>query len=601
MKRFLIIVTTLILALATNSFAETAPNIQNIPNRKVTSLDGNWKRIIDPYENGYYTFRREVYDGGYPQDKIYSDKTKLQEYDFETSPELHVPGDWNTQMPELYYYEGTVWYRKRFNYDLESTKRLFLHFEAANYESVVWLNGVRLGSHVGGFTPFCFEITEGIKEGENSLVVKVDNKRHQDTVPTVTSDWWNYGGITRSVSLVETPESFIEDYYLQLEKGTTNILKGHVELSNAANEQITVEIPELKISETYTTNNNGEVEFEIKAKPQLWNPEEPKLYDVVVSSESDRVEDKIGFRTIETSGCDILLNGKKIFCRGVSIHEERIGDSGRSFTKEHAYSLLSIAKEMGCNFVRLAHYPHNEAMIREAERLGIMVWSEIPVYWTISWENEATYQNAEKQLYDMIDRDKNRCNVVIWSIANETPHGEARMKFLTRLANKARSMDDVRLVAAAMERTQLENNVQTVRDDLEQILDIISFNQYVGWYGPDYNLCDKVNWTFTQNKPVFISEFGGGALYGHHGADNERFTEEYQRILYEKQLAMFERIDGLAGITPWVLKDFRSPRRQVTGLQDDFNRKGLISDKGERKQAFYVMQEWYEKIQQQYK
>lgn len=594
MKRVLSIVATLLLV--TTSFAEQAPNIQNIPNRKTTSLDGNWKRLIDPFENGYYNYRMQPYDDGYAQDKTYSDKTKLQEYDFETAPELHVPGDWNTQMPELYYYEGTVWYRKRFDYDLESSKRLFLHFEAANYECRVWLNGEQLGVHIGGYTPFSFEITDKVKSGENSVVVKVDNKRHIDAIPTVNSDWWNYGGLTRSVSLIETPKSFIEDYYLQLGQGETNLLKGRIELNGAANEQVWVKIPELGVSKSYMTNSNGDVEFEIKAKPKLWSPEDPKLYDVVISSNNDVIEDKIGFRTIETKGNEIHLNGKKIFCRGVCIHEERIGDSGRAFSSDHAKGLLTIAKEMGCNFVRLAHYPHNEAMIREAERMGLLVWSEIPVYWTISWENEQTYQNAEKQLSDMIDRDKNRCNVIIWSIANETPHGDARLKFLTRLANKARSMDDVRLVAAAMEKNQLENNTLTVQDELGDLLDIISFNEYVGWYDGDNDKCDIVNWEFPQDKPVFISEFGGGALYGNHGDDNERFTEEYQRILFEKQIAMFERIEGLAGTTPWILKDFRSPRRQVPGLQDDFNRKGLVSDKGERKQAFYVMQEWYEKI-----
>ncbi len=581
--------------------AQQAPNIQNIPNRDITKLDGNWKSIVDPFENGYYNYRLKPYDEGYAQDHTYSDKRELQEYDFETSQELHVPGDWNTQRPQLYYYEGTVWYRKRFTYDLAEGKRLFLHFEAANYETRVWLNGKPLGSHIGGYTPFSFEITDKLVEGDNSVVVKVDNKRHVDAVPTINSDWWNYGGLTRSVELVETSKSFIEDYFLELKDAETKVLKGRIELNGASGaETVTLKIPELKISNEYTTDANGVVEFEIKAKPELWSPENPKLYDIEVSSSSDSVNDRVGFRTIETQGKDILLNGKKIFCRGVCIHEERVGDSGRAYNADHARTLLGWAKEMGCNFVRLAHYPHNEAMIREAERLGLMVWSEIPVYWTISWENEDTYQNAEKQLTDMIDRDKNRCNIIIWSIANETPHGDARLKFLTRLANKARSMDDVRLIAAAMEKSRVNSSTMTVKDDLGDLLDIISFNQYVGWYEGNNEKPNQVNWVFDQDKPVFLSEFGGGALYGHHGPSDERFTEDYQRVLYENLVKMFDRMDGLAGTAPWVLKDFRSPRRQVPNLQDDFNRKGLISDKGEYKEAFYVMQEWYEKLKTQY-
>lgn len=586
---------------AINAYAEQAPNIQNITGRETISLNGNWKSIVDPFENGYYNYRLQPYDEGYAQDNTYSDKRLLQEYDFSTSPELYVPGDWNTQRAQLYYYEGTVWYRKRFDYSIKESKRLFLHFEAANYETRVWINGKSLGVHVGGYTPFSFEVTSLVKEGENSIVVKVDNKRNVDAVPTVNSDWWNYGGITRSVKLVETPKAFIEDYYLQLKKGDKSTIEGNIELNGVDSPQkVKVEIPELNLSKEYTTDKSGKVSFEIKAKPELWNPNNPKLYSVKISSNDDSVNDEIGFRTIETRGKEILLNGEKIFCRGVSIHEERPGDSGRAFSKEHAQTLLSWAKEMGCNFVRLAHYPHNEAMIKEAERVGLLVWSEIPVYWTISWENAETYQNAEKQLSDMIDRDKNRCNVVIWSVANETPHGDARLNFLTNLVKKARSMDNVRLIAAAMEKETMPNGKLSVNDDLGELLDIISFNEYVGWYDGTHEKCDRVDWEFIQNKPIFISEFGGGALYGNHGEEDELFTEEYQRVLYEKQVAMFNRIDGLAGTTPWVLKDFRSPRRQVPNIQDDFNRKGLVSDKGERKQAFYVMQNWYKKLKDEW-
>lgn len=191
------------------SWAQLAPQIMNIDARQVTSLDGQWKTIVDPFENGYYDYRLNPYDDGYAQDRTYSDRTKLQEYDFETNKTLFVPGDWNTQRPQLYYYEGTVWYRKHFTYDLQPGKRLFLNFGAVNYEAIVWLNGKRLGSHIGGFTAFNFEITNLLKEGVNSLVVKVDNKRRPEGVPTVNADWWNFGGITRPVTLVEVPSTYI--------------------------------------------------------------------------------------------------------------------------------------------------------------------------------------------------------------------------------------------------------------------------------------------------------------------------------------------------------------------------------------------------------
>jgi len=588
--------------LSVPGFAQQAPQIMSVSARQTTSLDGQWKTIVDPFENGYYDYRLKPYDGGYAQDKTYSDKTKLQEYDFETDKSLFVPGDWNTQRPQLYYYEGTVWYRKHFEYSLKPGKRLFLNFGAVNYEAIVWLNGKRLGKHIGGFTPFNFEITNLLKEGLNSLVVKVDNKRLPEAVPTVNADWWNFGGITRPVTLVEMPSTYIRDYYVQLQKNDKNVIEGWVQLDGSAKVQkINLNIPELGIRKEVTTNLNGYAYFHIKAKPILWTPEAPKLYTVNLSSEADKVSEEIGFRTIRTEGTKILLNDKEIFCKGISIHEETAYYSGRAYSRDQAHTLLTWAKELGCNFVRLAHYPHNEEMIREAERMGFLVWSEIPVYWTIHWENIDTYQNAEQQLSDMIARDKNRCNIIIWSIANETPHSESRLTFLTKLANKVRELDNVRLVGAAMEKEEVQSGIMTVNDPLEKVLDIISFNEYVGWYDGDSKKCDLVNWTFNTHKPVFISEFGGDALYGLHGSATERFTEEYQEDLYLRQINMLKRIPGLAGTTPWILKDFRSPRRHLPEIQDDFNRKGLFSDKGQKKKAFFVLQKWYQELTERYK
>ncbi len=581
----------------TNLFAQVSPQIINVDGRQTQSLDGLWKTIVDPFENGYYDYRRMPYKGGYGSDKDITDKTVLQEYNFATEKTLFVPGDWNTQRAELYYYEGTVWYRNRFQYQLKNNKRVFLHFGAVNYEAIVFVNGKEVGKHVGGFTPFNFEVTGLLKTGENSVVVKVDNKRYLEAVPTINTDWWNYGGITRQVNLIETPATFVRDYYVQLKKSDKNTLTGWVQLDGTElNKPVKIEIPELKIIQQLTPNVSGFAAFECKIKPEYWTPENPKLYKVNIITDNEKVTDEIGFRTIETQGTKILLNGKPIFLRGVSIHEEAAFRNGRAYSKEEDITLLQWAKDMGCNFVRLAHYPHNEQMIRQAERMGILVWSEIPVYWTIQWKNTDTYKNAENQLTDNITRDKNRANIIIWSIANETPQSPERLSFLTRLAEKTRLLDPVRLLGAAMEKEEIKQDLMTVDDPLSKIMDVLSFNQYVGWYDGLPEKCDRVNWTFEIQKPVIITEFGGCALYGMRGGKTERFTEDYQEDLYIRSVNMLKRIPGLAGCTPWILKDFRSPRRQLRDIQDDFNRKGLISDKGQKKRAFFVMQKWYEEI-----
>jgi len=311
------------------------------------------------------------------------------------------------------------------------------------------------------------------------------------------------------------------------------------------------------------------------------------------------LNDEIGFRTIETRGKQILLNGKPIFLRGICSHEETAYTNHRCTTAEDADTLISWAKDLGCNFMRLAHYQHNENAIRECERQGIMVWEELPCYWTIDWENPATYACAERQLTEMILRDRNRANVIIWSVANETPHSEARDKFLAGLAQHVRSLDNTRLVSMAMEVLGASNYLNRLNDNMNKYVDVVSFNQYIGWYR-DVNDAPKMKWEIPYDKPVIISEFGGGAVAGKHGDKGQRWTEEFQERLYEENLAMLDKIEGLSGTTPWVLKDFRSPRRPHPVLQDDFNRKGLVSDQGKRKKAFYVVQKWYAEKKHQY-
>jgi beta-glucuronidase len=576
----------------------------NVSGRDVLTLNGKWNIIIDPYENGYYDYRYEPFDrnpeptGGYFLDRQPSGKSDLLEYNFDHSPVLTVPKDWNSQDSKLLYYEGTLWYRRLFEYKKKSpSDRIFIYFGAVNYETDVYLNGKKLGKHIGGFTPFSFEITDILKEGKNSVVVKVDNKRQRDGVPTLNTDWWNYGGITRDVMIVAVPETFIADYFLQIAKGRDNLISGYVRLNGPAKVQkVKVEIPELKIITEVTTGEDGLAKIEIPVRKMVyWSPENPKLYRVSLSTGIETINEMIGFRTIATRGTDILLNGEPVFLRGICIHEENPMRGGRAYSAEDARLLLGWAKELNCNYVRLAHYPHNENMARVADEMGILVWEEIPVYWTIRWDNPATYKNAEDQLTALITRDKNRASVIIWSMANETPVSEARTGFLTNLASHARSLDDTRLISAALEvhRNPGNPDERIVEDPFAETVDIINFNQYVGWYDGLPPLCDQIRWIIPYNKPVMISEFGADALQGLHGDPLTRWTEEYQEDLYRRTLAMLSKIPQFRGLSPWILCDFRSPRRTLPGIQDGWNRKGLIGENGTKKKAFYVLQEFY--------
>ena len=586
--------TAALLSLSFPIFAEEVPLVGNIYGRNTVSLTGEWNYIVDVQEEGYYDYRMNPMPGGFFINAKPRTPKDLIEYDFDKSPSMMIPSDWNTKDEKLFFYEGTVWFKKSFNFTPKQGRRTLLYFGAVNYEAHVWVNGKKAGYHKGGFTAFNMDVTDLLKDGENFVIVKVDNKRHAEDVPTQIFDWWNYGGITRDVMLVDVSPVYVENYSLKLDRENYSLIHFKANLSKAEKgKKVTLSIPELKIEKTFTTAEDGSIEADLSAKPVLWCPENPKLYDVRISLEGESVSDKIGFRSITTSGKKILLNGKQVYLKGISIHDEKPYGGGRANSPEDAAVLLGWAKELGCNFVRLAHYPHNEYTVREAEKMGIMVWSEIPVYWTIAWTNPDTYENARCQLRDMIARDQNRANVIIWSIANETPHSPERDTFLGSLATYARTCDDSRLISMAMEVTSASNFHNRLQDNMNKYVDVISFNEYIGWYR-DVDDAPKMTWEVPYEKPVIVSEFGGGARYGRHGSKDERWTEEFQENLYIQNTAMLDKIDGLSGTTPWILKDFRSPRRVLPDVQDYYNRKGLVSDDGHKKKAFFIMQKWYE-------
>lgn len=578
----------------------------NVYNREHLSLNGAWNYIVDPYETGFYNYRYQPFDafenpgsGAFFTNTKPVSKTDLVEYDFDKADTINVPGDWNSQKEKLFYYEGTIWYKKSFDYsNLDEGQRSFVYFGAANYRADVYLNGKKLGSHVGGFTPFYFETTGLLKPKDNFLIVKVDNKRLKEGVPTLNTDWWNYGGITRNVSIVQVSQNYIADYLIQLNPDNEKEIKGFIQLNGKAisNKAITIEIPELKISKNLQTNASGLADLQLVLKKvSYWSPENPKLYEVVIRAGADMLSDQIGFRTIKTEGTKILLNDAPVYLKGISIHEENALRGGRAYSMEDAELLLGYAKELGCNYVRLAHYPHNEHMVRLADKMGMMVWEENPVYWTIQWENPETYKNAENQLTEAINRDKNRASVIIWSMANETPNSGARLNFLTQLAAKTGELDNTRLISAALEQSSVdkEGNIRTIHDPFADVVDVLSFNQYIGWYDGLADKCRKISWQISQNKPVLISEFGAGALQGYHADSLTRWSEEYQEYVYKETLDMISRIPQLSGFSPWILVDFRSPRRMLAGIQDGWNRKGLISEKGKKKKAFFVLQKFY--------
>lgn len=594
MKRLLTISLLLLAALALNA-AERAPFMTNVYGRNgVTSLNGKWDAIVDLYDLGC---QRQL-----PLNRKAQKGSEFYEYSWEGGLRLNVPGDWNSQAPELKYYEGTVWYARHIDFTPDAARRQFLYFAAVSLRCKVYLNGELIAEHEGSFTPFQVEVTDLLMQGDNFLCVEVNNNRKVEAIPAMSYDWWSYGGITRDVFLISTPKVYIHDYSIALEKSDPSVINASLTLSDAVSQEVAIDIPELKVHTVLRTDAQGCASATIKAPKSLvkWAPEVPKLYDVNFSCPSDAVSERIGFRTLGVDGTSILVNGKKVFMRSISFHEEISQRMGRACSLSDAHVLLSEAAALGVNMVRLAHYPQNEHIVRLAEEMGIVLWEEIPLWQSIDFGNPYTRALAVDMYREMIWRDHNRCAVCFWGIANETKPGEVRDAFLTEILETAKSMDNTRLFSIANDIVYYkpETGFFEMQDKFVEKLDVVGINKYMGWYAPWPLRPEDCIWKVALDKPLIISEFGGEALYGQSGDENwaDSWSEEYQAKLYRDNLEMFKNIPNLAGVSPWVLFDFRSPYRFHPTNQDGWNRKGLVSDQGQRKKAWYIMHDYYNEL-----
>lgn len=550
--------------------------------RRRESLGGQWHYALDRYDT---CLRKKWFEEKYYDEQGYSLPV---DYSFDEWPVMQLPACWNMVSREYFLYEGSMVFTRRFSYVSETEEEVFLRIGAANYICRVFLNGEYVGLHRGGSTPAFWNITDKLQK-ENRIVITVDNTRRVEYVPTENVDWFHYGGIYRDIELLRVPKTHIKAFRIALvPDGTFRRIRAVVKLSQAVSATAQLSIEELGIRQEISITE-GVGEIIIEAAPVLWSPEKPKLYQVELSCGKDRVRDKVGFREIKVENGEILLNGKRIFLRGICCHEDS-EKNGKAVSEEERREDILLAKELGCNFMRITHYPHHERMAQLADEIGMLLWEEIPVYWAIRFECENTYEDAQNQLRELIARDYNRASVIVWSVGNENADTQERLRFMSRLTQCARREDDTRLISAAC-LVDSERNV--IADRLTDYLDIIGINEYCGWYTPDFEKLPQLMENSHPIKPVIITEFGADALAGHHGTITDKGTEECQAYIYERQIEVLRGIPYIKGMTPWLLKDFRSPRR-ASALQNYYNRKGLLSeDKQHKKLAFRVLQKFY--------
>lgn len=564
-----------------------ASNMVFTDGRKQESLNGPWHYAVDQYDT---CIRQKWFEERYVDSQGF---TLPVDYSFDEWPAMELPSCWNTVDPMCLLYEGSMVFTRTFSCIPDGNEEVFLKVGAANYLIRVFVNGKYLGMHRGGSTPAFFNISSVLKEN-NRVILQADSTRRPEQVPTENTDWFNYGGVYRDIELIYVPKVYIKDFRIALvPDGTFSNILVEAELSSKISSNAILLIPELNIQKKIPIiEGMGKLEFQ--ADPILWSPENPKLYDVELSCEDDKVTDRVGFREIKVSGRDIFLNGNPLFLRGISCHEESV-KNGKALTDAERIETIKIAKELGCNFMRLAHYPHHENMAKLADELGLLLWEEIPVYWAIRFNREKTYLDAENQLKELIKRDYNRASVIIWSVGNENADSDERLNFMKSLADCAHENDKTRLVSAACLVDFGENRIA---DRLEASLDVIGINEYCGWYNPDFSTLPKVLYNSNPDKPVIITEFGADAMKGYHGTAQDKGTEECQEKIYQQQIEVIKDIEYIKGMTPWILYDFRCPRR-TSHIQGYYNRKGLLSeDKTYKKPAFYVLQEYYRSIRE---
>ena len=563
--------------------------------RQEISLDGSWNFSVDMYDN---CLRAKWF---LEEEKNPEGLTVPLDYGFDDWEEIQVPGVWNLARPEYFYYEGPAVYSRRFLFKDPPKGHVFLRFGAVSYEARIFLNGKFLGVHKGGSTPFCVQVTRDLKE-ENRLIVIADNTRRQDQVPSENTDWFLYGGIYRSVSLFCVPQTYIKDMKVYLADGEKKEINVSVVLGGSQyyeEGEVFFSIPELQVEEVipFGSDGRGQRTLEISSL-SLWSPENPRLYEVFLHFKSgdqllDEVKDRIGFRTVETRGGEILLNGKPVFLRGVCLHEET-ENHGKAVTKEDIRLAFHWAKKMNCNFLRLAHYPHTEWVSQLADEAGLLLWEEIPVYWWLDFANPRTLRDAKNQLTELMARDFNRASVILWSVGNENPDTDQRYGFMKELAEWAKEYDPSRLVSAAC----LVDTVNLrISDRLEKHLDVIGFNEYYGWYDPDYAKLASVLEGSKPERPVIISEFGGDGYFASEPENaGMRGSEAEQKEIYEKQVEMFGKTGYIQGTAPWILFDYRTPKR-LGKYQKGYNIKGLVTaDRKREKPAFSVMKKYYQEV-----
>lgn len=552
---------------------------------------------------------------------------------------VSLPHTWNTA--DVYddtpgYYRGIGWYKKTLYIPSDwKNKSVYLHFEGANQVTEVYVNGQLAGKHIGGYTGFRFPINKYLKPGTDSLSaneveVKVDNS-YSDDIPPLTADFTFYGGIYRDVFLeaanpvhfdmddhaspgirIKTPAVNQSKATVLIEGSISNIpaqkhsLKVVSQITDAQGKLIS------KIEQKPVAGALGKLTFSEQVnvmQPHLWSPDDPYLYHIITRITDaktgevlDEQSNPLGLRWFSfDADKGFFLNGKAVKLMGANRHQD-FKDMGNALPNALHERDMQLLKNMGANFIRIAHYPQDPAVLEACDRLGILASVEIPVVNQIT-ESAAFADNCKLMQTEMIRQNFNHPSIIIWAYMNEVmlrpkfKKGSERQKtYFTNLVNLAKDIEQLTHKEDPSRYTMIpchgDYNIYT-STGLTKVPQIVGWNLYSGWYSPGLDGFEKFLDHFhkeTPDKPMIVTEFGADADYRSHSLNPERFDKsvEYEVIYHAHYIKQIMERPFVAGAAIWNLVDFNSEGRAES--TPHINTKGLTTDQREPKEAYFLYQ-----------
>lgn len=541
---------------------------------------------------------------------------------------VSVPSTYNTK--ERLKYQGQVHYKKIINLTEKQLKntRPVIRFLGVALRCEIFINGEPAGRNDYGWIPFEMDITSCLRPGKNEILVSVNNTILEKAIPdTNWNGWWNYGGIFRDVYIDLRPKCSIQNIYTCTTQNESEwSLKAFAELINKTEKTKQVSINmRLQNCEEKTIWKSGK-KLSLKPGPNTitltqtfsdvisWSPENPTLYTLVCSlNDTHQVKIKTAFRDIKTRGAKILLNGKPLKIRGMNLHEEH-PSYGNALPPHLIESTLNDIKSLNVNFLRTAHYTHHPYLYDLCDRKGLLVWTEIPAWKskTRSLNDPDNYQKyGAGQIKAMIEQYRKHPAIVIWSIGNEFKSDQYPVRnYVQKTAELVKSIDPSRLATFASDKHRSKQDINAVPDKCLELVDIISLNEYYGWYyGADNDLgpkLDRIHCLYPE-KPIVISETGCGAAPDINTQRQKQDPRKDYSLNHQceylrshlNQVYDPARSDYVAGAMIWAYADFRDPHR--TGSTHptawkSVNLKGIVSIDRQRKPSYRTIKDFYKAL-----